>query len=111
MGNLIEKYTYGAPIHQTDMTTLVIFALKVLLFVVGFSILLSPSVLVFIQANAVDAGCVMSEVHANIITVSCNTNLSEIDKDVNNRSVPKRTLMEWWILKATIKINPQAKLQ
>ena len=92
------------------MTTLVIFALKVLLFVVGFSILLSPSVLVSIQANAVDARCVSYEFHANIITVSCNTNLSEIDKAVNNRSVLEKDRDGVWILKATIKINPQAKL-
>jgi poly(beta-D-mannuronate) C5 epimerase len=78
--------------------------------VVGFSILLSPSVLVFIQANAVDAGCVSYEFHANIITVSCNTNLSEIDKAVNNRSVLEKDRDGVWILKATIKINPLATL-
>lgn len=92
------------------MTILVIFALKVLLFVGGLSILLSPSVLVFVQGYAVAAGCINYEFHVNMITVSCNANLSEIDKAVNNRSVLEKDPHGVWILNASIKINPLAKL-
>ncbi len=92
------------------MTIMVILALKLLLFVVGLSCLLSPLVLVLARAYAVVAGCVNYESHANIITVSCNENLSEIDKAVNNRSVLEKDSHGTWILNATIKINPQATL-
>jgi poly(beta-D-mannuronate) C5 epimerase len=93
-----------------DVTILVIFDANVLLFVVGLSILLSPSVLVFVQAYAVATGCVNYEFHTNIITVSCNSKLSEIARAVNNRTVLEKDPHGVWILNATIKINHPATL-
>ena len=77
---------------------------------VGLSILLSPAVLVFLQGYAMAAGCVNYEFHAHMITLSCSVNLSEIYKTVNNRSVLEKDPHGVWILNATIKINPLAKL-
>ena len=105
---------------------------------VGLSILLSPTGLGFAQAYAAAAGynnslnniyennknttqpiknttqpitgCVTYESHTNIINVSCNVNLSEIDKAVNNKNVLEKEPYRVWILNATIKVNPSATL-
>ncbi len=76
---------------------------------VGLSMLLSPSILGFVQANAA-GGCVNYEFSANIINVSCKVNLSEIYKAVNNKNVLEKDPHRVWILNATIKVNPRATL-
>jgi poly(beta-D-mannuronate) C5 epimerase len=90
---------------------LVVFILKVLLLLLGLSILSSSSILefVFVHVYAVVSECIKYEFRENIISVSCSANLSEIDKAVNNSSVLKKNPQGMWILNGTIKINPLAK--
>ena len=86
------------------------FRLIVSLFAVGLSILLLQSVLIFVHGNAKAELCVTYDHSTNIITVSCNTNLSEINQAINDKSVLEKDPFGVWILKAIIKVDPVAKL-
>jgi parallel beta-helix repeat protein len=86
------------------------FVIVVVIFVVGLSILLLQSVLISVHRNAAAVQCVEYDYHTNIITVSCNTNLSEINQVINDRSVLEKDPLGVWILKAIIKVNPLAQL-
>lgn len=88
---------------------MVVFVLRILLVMIGLSLLFSPTGLGFAQAYAA-AGCVTYEFHTNLINVSCNVNLSEIDKAVNNKNVLEKDPYGVWILNATIQVNPLATL-
>src|SRR5919107_1684257 len=46
----------------------------------------------------------------NIITVICNTSLSQIYNNINNRNVLEKDPSGIWILKSSIIVNPQSKL-
>ncbi|MDQ6723125.1 MAG: right-handed parallel beta-helix repeat-containing protein, partial [Thermoproteota archaeon] len=55
-------------------------------------------------------GCVNYDSNTNIITVACNSNLSQIDRVVNNRTILEKDPFGVWILKASIIVNPTAMI-
>jgi mannuronan 5-epimerase len=86
----------------------------ILLLVVVLSLLLPPilpSVLIFAQSSSSSsARCVNYDIYTNTITVTCNANLSKIDKVINDRSVLEKDPHGVWILNAILKISPLAFL-
>jgi poly(beta-D-mannuronate) C5 epimerase len=85
-----------------------IFVTIITLFVIILSVLLPP--LVLISLSAAVAHCANYDSNTNIIVVTCNANLSEIDYSVNNRTVLQKESHGVWILNASIKVNPLAEL-
>ncbi len=55
-------------------------------------------------------GCASYDSHINIINITCNTNLSQINQIINNRMVLEKDPNGIWILKTSIKVNPLAKI-
>jgi mannuronan 5-epimerase len=92
------------------------FVTIILLFVVVLWLLLSslvlPSVLILAQSSARPpvVKCVNYNNYTNIITVTCNANLSSIYHAVNDKTVLEKDPHGVWILNAIIKVNPLAKL-
>ena len=89
------------------------FILTILFFIISLSFLLpslSP-ILIFAQnSSAVIANCAKYDSNTNKITITCNTNLSQIYNIVNNRNILEKDPNGVWILKASIIVNPQASL-
>jgi parallel beta-helix repeat protein len=54
--------------------------------------------------------CVNYDPTTNIIAITCDTNLSGIYKDLNNREILQKNPNGVWTLNASIEVNPQAKL-
>jgi parallel beta-helix repeat protein len=54
--------------------------------------------------------CANYDSKSNKITVTCNTNLSGIYKDINNSKVLQKNPNGVWILNTSIEVNPQSKL-
>jgi mannuronan 5-epimerase len=76
------------------------------------SILLPPSVLILAaeKLSAAVAQCANYDSKMDIIIVTCDANLSEINHFVNNRTVLEKETDGVWILNASIKVNPLAKV-
>ncbi len=55
-------------------------------------------------------GCAIYDSHTNIINITCNTNLSQINQIINNRLVLEKDPNGIWILKTSIKVNPLSKI-
>jgi parallel beta-helix repeat protein len=54
--------------------------------------------------------CSIYDPESNLITVFCNTKLSAIDHDINNKTVLKKENNGIWTLNAIIKVNPNARI-
>lgn len=82
------------------------------LFIITLSVLLPPSVLILTaeKLSAAVSQCANYDSNTNIIIVTCNTNLSEINHFVNNRTALEKESPGVWILNASIKVNPLAKI-
>jgi mannuronan 5-epimerase len=81
-----------------------------LLFAVALSVLLLQSVLVSVHHNSVGDLCINYNYYTNIIALSCNANLSEINQVINDGSILEKAPLGVWVLKAIIKVNPMAQL-
>lgn len=82
------------------------------LLVITLSVLTPLSVLILATKSfsTAVAECANYDSNTNIITVTCNANLSEIDHFVNNRTVLEKDSHGVWILNASIRVNPIAKI-
>ena len=62
------------------------------------------------SSKTVKLGCANYDPNTNIITITCNTNLSQLYNNINNRNVIEKDPFGIWILKASIIVNPHAKI-
>jgi poly(beta-D-mannuronate) C5 epimerase len=75
------------------------------------SLLLPPSVLIFAKSSSTEPEkCSNYDSESNLITVFCNTNLSEINNVIHDKTVLNKDPNGAWILNATIQVNPLAKM-
>ena len=85
---------------------LVIFQVSLLSFLSS-----SASTFMFVPiSSAAVSNCINYDVYTNIITISCNTNLSQIDQAIDDKTVLQRDVNGVWILNAIIEVNPHATL-
>lgn len=89
------------------------FVNMILLFIAALSLLLPSSSLISISAQNSDltsVQCANYNSNLKIITITCDTNLSGIYRDINNKSVLEKDPNGVWILNTTIMVNPHAKI-
>ena len=87
------------------------FVLGMLLFTIVLSLLISSSlILIYAQNSSSVPRCANYDSKSNIINVTCNTNLSGIYKDINNRKILQKNPNGVWVLNASIVVNPQSKI-
>jgi poly(beta-D-mannuronate) C5 epimerase len=65
----------------------------------------------YVQSSSTEPEkCANYDSDSSLITVFCNTNLSEINSAIHDKTVLKKDSNGVWILNATIQVNPMAKL-
>ncbi len=62
------------------------------------------------KTSAAASKCINYNIYTNTITVTCNANLSQIERAINDKSVLEKDPHGVWILNAIVKVNPHAKL-
>lgn len=80
--------------------------------IILYFMLFPSSVSLIAQSSLTSAksGRAFYDSRTNIITITCNTNLSQINQIINNRMVLEKDPNGIWILKSSIKVNPLAKI-
>jgi mannuronan 5-epimerase len=69
-----------------------------------------PCIVLATAQRSMPLNCTNYNSITNIITVICNTSLSQIYNNINNRNVLEKDPSGIWILKSSIIVNPQSKL-
>ena len=86
------------------------FVITILLLATVISLLIPLSLLLIYAQSSSIIHCANYDSKLNIITVTCNTNLSGIYKDINNKKALQKNPNGEWILNASIEVSPQSKL-